>query len=245
LTPDAFACNLVSGRGNAVLHLQTHDAAPYRAEILNACLHCVAHDAQMNGDRAGYLFRTIQLTGELPFYRTQIFAALPSASDENYDRLQLFDLVGRFAAHGDGEARSLLCTTYTASLTDADGAIGDGAIIDLDGLQGFLFVADALGKLLVPDDALYVDDMPMFSLKNRVPGADLAKLRVQGRTRVTAQPCAVRRADDSGNGYGGDASGQYGRAHPRVGGRERPTPRATQSRRSPPCAICRCARVAS
>ncbi len=49
LTPDEFARSLVSGRGNAVLHLQTHDAAPYREVILNACLHCVAYDAYLNG----------------------------------------------------------------------------------------------------------------------------------------------------------------------------------------------------
>jgi len=179
LTPDELARSLVSGRGNAVLYLQTHDAAPYRAVILNACLHCVAFDPQFNGDRADYLFEIIQLTSELPFYRAQIFAALPATSDEYYDKLQLFDLVGRFAAHGDEEARDLLYSTYTASLTDADGASGDGAIIDLDRVQGFLFVADALGKLLVPDNIDNGDDMPVVSLKERVPDADLTAIRAQ------------------------------------------------------------------
>lgn len=178
MTPDEFARSLRSGRGNAVLHLQTHDAAPYRDVILNACLHCVAFDPQANGDRADYLFEIIQLTGDVAFYRDRILAALPFAFSENYDRAQLFDLVGRFAAHGDEEARTLLYTTYSDSVTDAEGAVGDNAIIELDGLQGFLFVTDALGRLLA-DTTDEVDEMLVYALEERVPDADLTAIRTQ------------------------------------------------------------------
>ena len=179
MPPDEFARSLRSGRGNAVLYLQMHDAAPYRDVILNACLHCVAFDPQANGDRADYLYEIIQLTGDVQFYRDRVFASLPLASGENYDRGQLFDLVGRFAANGDGVARNLLYTVYIDSLTDAEGTIGDRAIIELDGLQGFLFVANALGKLLAPDATDWVDEMPVYWLKDRVPEADLTTLRAQ------------------------------------------------------------------
>jgi len=178
LTPDEFARSLRSGRGNAVLHLQTHDAAPYRDVILNTCLHCVAFDPLSNGYRADYLFEIVTLTGDVPFYRERILAALPLASYENYDRAQAFDLVARFAAQGDEEARTLLYTTYSDSVTDAEGAVGDNAIIKLDGVQGFLFVTDALGRLLT-DTTDEVDEMLVYALKERVPDADLTAIRTQ------------------------------------------------------------------
>ena len=209
LTPDEFARSLRSGRGNAVLHLQTHDAAPYRDVILNACLHCVAFDPQSNGDRADYLFEVVTLTGDVPFYRERILAALPLACNENYDRAQVFDLAARFAAHGDEAARSLLYATYIDSLIDAEGTIGDRAIIELDGVQGFLFVADALGKLLTADATDDIDEMPMYWLKDRVPDADLTAIRTQAEhdqpyaaayiARIQAQTAERERRDQERN----------------------------------------------
>jgi len=183
LPPDEFARSLRSGRGNAVLYLQMHGAAPYRDVILNACLHCVAYAPRtlMNGDRANYLFEIIQLTGDVPFYRERILADLPYTLPDNFDREQVFDLVARFAAHGDEAARSLLYATYIDSLIGAEGTLGSRTIIELDGLQGFLFVANALGKFLTAHtiDEDEVDEHPVDRLKTWVPDADLATLRAQ------------------------------------------------------------------
>jgi len=194
-----FERSLVSGRGDIVLYLQTYDTALYRDALLHACLHNVAFDPQSNGRRYEYLFDLIQLTGEPQFFREHILAALPTADIEDYSRQQLYGLAGRFAAQGDNEARRLMYDTWAATLETAEGTPGDGEIIELDGVQGFLFVADELGALVLRDNSTdEIDEMPLFHLGEAVSEDDMPATLEQAtadNANIAAYVAAVRQQE--------------------------------------------------
>lgn len=143
------------GLGRIILYLQKHPAAPHRAAILQACLHSLAWDIQIEGSRAEYMFDIIELTGEQAFYREHILAALATSGDDA-DASQLFALARRFAARGDEAARQAMYDKFIANRQDGINA-GAEQLIFLDGISGFIFVADQFGKSLLAgkEDWLY------------------------------------------------------------------------------------------
>lgn len=103
----AFRRALRYGFGRAILHLQTHDATPYRDDILDGCLHFWGYDGQVETERPNYMFEVITLTGEADSYRNHILAEVETATDDR-DGDQLFALARLFAERGDTEARAAL-----------------------------------------------------------------------------------------------------------------------------------------
>ena len=95
----AFRRALRYGFGRAILHLQQHDAAPYRDDILDGCLHDWTPLPHLFYRRADYMFEIVSLTGERNFYRDHILAAVASA-DDDLDGRHVFALARLFAEAG-------------------------------------------------------------------------------------------------------------------------------------------------
>ena len=139
------------GLGRAILHLQTHDAAPYRDAILEACLHDTRYDRQAEGPRNDYLFQTITLAGFRDAFREPLLEALRNAPEpDDYDTYQVNGLVCRYAEQGDSEARQLVYDHFVAHLTSdewGDQVRADN-LIRLDGVEDFLFAVERFGERL-------------------------------------------------------------------------------------------------
>lgn len=65
-----FADYLFQGLGRPYLYLQQHDAAPYREQLLHACVYNPIYDPQCEGSRATYLHEMILLTHDPATYLT-------------------------------------------------------------------------------------------------------------------------------------------------------------------------------
>lgn len=103
----AFRRALRYGFGRAILHLRSHDAARYRDDILDGCLHNWGYGYSIEDSRPDYMVEIIALTGERAFYRDRILAAVASARDD-HDGHFVFALARRFADAGDEAARVAL-----------------------------------------------------------------------------------------------------------------------------------------
>ena len=169
---------LALGLGRAVLHLELHDSAPYHAMILHACLYQEPYDSQTEPERAHYLDDILLASGQEAYFRSRILAALVDPVDElNLD--QLCGLLVEWARRGDAEARQVLYT-IAGDLADAGISYPNYRLIELDGWEGFVFVAERLGAAIlngaegVHDDAL--DDIKHHMGEDAV-AARLAELR--------------------------------------------------------------------
>ncbi len=143
-----------------MLYLQEHSADPFRDVILNACLHNMALDRQVEGSRAAYMLDIIEQTGESKYYREQILSTLRQLPPEleDYDIEQLFDFARLFAIQGNQEARQAIYNKFILNLSSED-FTGAATIIELDGIKGFLFVASHLGEFALHDPDFVDDDL--------------------------------------------------------------------------------------
>src|SRR3954454_9360312 len=103
----AFCRALRYGYVRVILYLQQHDAAPYRDDILDGCLHAWTFLPDILGRHDHYMFEIISSTGERAFYRDHILAAVASARDD-LDGYHVFALARLFADEGDEAAREAL-----------------------------------------------------------------------------------------------------------------------------------------
>jgi hypothetical protein len=148
MTVAEFRRLLKKGLGRAILFAQANDLRPYREVILQACLHNWAYDKQVEPNRAAYLFEIIKLTHEERYYRDEILRALETRNDE-WD-FQLYDLARMFAQEGDAEARQVIYDTFAKNY-ETDFMSGE-TLIALDGLAGYIFIAETLGGMDLLDE---------------------------------------------------------------------------------------------
>lgn len=143
-----FEKSLRVGLGSAILYLKSHDYTPYKDAILNACLHNITYDPQMEGYKTTYIMEIIELTQNVGFYREQILQAT-SAIDEDtdyHDARHLAELTSAFAKQGDNEAHQIIYDVFNANLNGED-ALGASNIVEIDELEGFVYIASKLGDL--------------------------------------------------------------------------------------------------
>ena len=151
-----FADVLQKGLGRAFNYVKQLDELEIRDDLLNACLHNLAYDAQCESRSAKWLFELIHLTGNSEFYRDKIFTALPTTNDF-WDLKQLYDLVLIWAKQGNLEAKEIIYRTYEKQELN-ESWLGGEQIIKLDGIDGLLAVADIFGAKLLEDHELGEDN---------------------------------------------------------------------------------------
>jgi hypothetical protein len=172
------------GLVRAVLYLQSHSAAMYHDVILHACLQASPYDPQSEGPRGEYLYDLIASTGDGGFYRDQVLAALATGSTEdNWNETWYFDLARVFAHNGDKHAREVMYTRFLQNIT-AEDATGAESLIELDGIDGFLYVANVLGEALLSDPDIWGDTQYLFRvLEDRHGEAQTGALLDEARIR--------------------------------------------------------------
>lgn len=137
--------------GRAILFLeQCSDASPHREIILHACLHDVAFDTQLSDSRGLYLYDVIHATGEPEFYGPCIREALADPEAEG-DEDQIFDLCALLAREGDQAAREVMYAAFRRNVEAGD-STGAEAIIAMDGIDGYAFVAQGFAAFPLPED---------------------------------------------------------------------------------------------
>lgn len=161
--PARFRKLVRRGRGEAIQCLQSNDPEPYLAEITYALTHNTAYEKQCEGSRVGYLEEIAETAGGLVKFRYEIFDALNNA-EEQYDFSQLFGFTYLFAKNGDKEAHQLMYERFAArkSKNYLDD-MGAGALIELDGADGLIYVAQVIGKGLIDTEESRRIDRPWYA----------------------------------------------------------------------------------
>ncbi|MEO0565960.1 MAG: hypothetical protein AAF125_27870, partial [Chloroflexota bacterium] len=164
-----------------MLHLQSEDAEPYQDLIMNACLTPQSYDPQVEGFRQTYLNNIIKLTGKPDFYRAAVREAAETLdlSDEQRWHPQHFaHLLKAFAQDGDDSSRHTLYNLFLRGLAVRQ-AIASTEIIELDGLEGFIFVVQHLWE--VPNN---ITSDYLLRVLEEVIGEDEAAFELTSRRRT-------------------------------------------------------------
>lgn len=157
---ETFRSLLARGLGRAPLFLREHNPRPFYNALLEACVHNLAFDPQCEDSRADYLFEMIQGTPDVEFFRDRILEALRKAY-RYWDARQLFDLARLFAQHGHYQARQAMYEKFDRNDTARD-FTGAEEIVQLDGLEGLLWVADRIGAQMLSEEDYLPAEGPLI-----------------------------------------------------------------------------------
>lgn len=156
VTQEEFEAAVKRGLGRAVLWLRHGKVVPDRDFLLYACIHNLAYDRQSEDNRALYMFDMIQATSEPEFYTRAVqntLAAWDGDEEDNEDPVsvyQMFDLLGLLAKQGDSSARQSLYSFFEKH-AQFD-AVREEVLVEIDGLDGYLFVIRQWLKYPQPEE---------------------------------------------------------------------------------------------
>lgn len=169
-----------------IAYLKTHDATPYHDLILYACLHNTTYDTQVEGYKTDYILEIINLTDEPDYYQSQILDATKQIDDETDERdtQHLIALTAEFAKLGDTEAKRIIYHHVDKTMKD-DGSIGVTEIVEIDGIDGFVYVIEKFVAILQRHDDPYWDDYLVDVLKETI-GDDSANKQLDSIRQTNA-----------------------------------------------------------
>ncbi len=115
--------------------------------LLDACLHSMRFDAQVDDSRGEWLWQLMQTVHAEDRFRSTILDAMHNFSD-GWTTEQLCELGFHYATSGDEAFRARLYGIVEERPVADMPWLGEEQIVQLDGEQGFLFAARLRGKRL-------------------------------------------------------------------------------------------------
>ena len=146
---ERFRQSIKCGTGETYFIIRDNPSIDFSKEITRAALHNLALDGQVEGSRAYYVARLINLSAKKNKIISSILIALAQENRDTWALVQLFDLAAIFAKNGNKEARKAIYKRYYKKNIEGSEWCGEDAILELDGLEGLKYIAETKGKYLV------------------------------------------------------------------------------------------------
>lgn len=135
------------GLGRAIVALKTDQKTfRFRDSIIYACTHVTSYDPQCEGRRTEYLWDAIQASDAPKIIEDRVISDF-LVSNNPYAIYQMAGLVCKFASNGNNQAKTALYDNY--SFNDDWNSFVYDDLIDLDGLEGYLYIAECEGKRIL------------------------------------------------------------------------------------------------
>lgn len=178
-----FFLALRLGIGRAYLMAKRFRHVDFTEEIIKACIKNYAYDGQIEDSRAEYLYELINLSERKDEIVNAVLKHLSKRQSDTWTLVQLFDLAKLFAQEGNGKARKAIYDRYLKYGNESSAPwAGYSQILDLDGFEGLLFIAQKEGELLSKDNDYWVDDIQIQYFQTDNPS-----IRVKTRLRNAAK----------------------------------------------------------
>jgi hypothetical protein len=144
------------------MHVREFGIQGFEGLLVEACIHTQAYDPQCEGDRAPWLVKIIDAAGVEQRIVPRMLDGFHLATSDNrfWDLLQLCRLAREFAGRGHEDARRALYQAFQKS-SDSIDLIGGEEIVDLDGADGLIHLAQIMGSWIAEQPDIALDDSPL------------------------------------------------------------------------------------
>lgn len=115
--------------------------------MCDACLHNRVYDPQVEGSRVPWLMEILDAAGAADAFEAPILAAMADSRD-CWDAMQFCEFAAAFACRGSEAARAALYRLFESAPIQHAPEIGEQQILELDGIEGMLFIARSYGTAL-------------------------------------------------------------------------------------------------
>jgi hypothetical protein len=149
-----FLNSLKRGTGEAYLIVKANPKIDFSNQIIKGVLNIYAYDGQCETDRAKYIFDIISISKQKDKIRKAVLQGLPKEQNDTWNLTHLFALAKLFAHQNDKEAKQAIYDRFLNNPIEGSDWVGAYKILELDGLNGLLYVAEKFGKHIEqnPDD---------------------------------------------------------------------------------------------
>lgn len=170
-----FFHSLKRGTGEAYLIARDHPTIDFSNYLIKAALTNFGYDCQSEGSRSTYVLDIISISKNKEKIRSAILKGLATEQEDTWNLVQLFELAKYYALQGDQEAKQSIYQRFLHNPIEGSDWAGAEEIMELDGLEGLLHVAEEFGKFLVrnPDD--WQDDHIVQQFQNDHPSINAWK----------------------------------------------------------------------
>lgn len=147
LSREQFALALRHGLGRAHLHIERYGIGDCGDLLLAACLETQAYDRQIESDRIRWTFPLLDVA-----LKSELLRKLPEAARQSEDFFELEQMAELcLLLHKDGypEARGILLQMFRLFANDF---IGAAQIVEMDGAEGLVWVAQRMLESSPPDE---------------------------------------------------------------------------------------------
>ncbi|TAE43214.1 MAG: hypothetical protein EAY66_00160 [Sphingobacteriales bacterium] len=150
--------SLKRGTGEAYLIVRDNPKIDFSTQIIKGALNIFAYDGQSEGSRAKYIFDIISISQQKEKIRKAVLKGLATEQNNTWNLTHLFDLAKLYAEQGDTEARQAIYDRFLNHPIDHSDWVGHSEILELDGFQGLLFIAEKFGKYIEQNPEDLQDD---------------------------------------------------------------------------------------
>jgi hypothetical protein len=149
-----FFNSLKRGTGEAYLLVKDNPKIDFSNYIIKGALNIYAYDGQSEGNRAKYIFDIISISKQKDKTRQAILHGLANEQQHTWNLTHLFALAKLFAKEDDIEVKQAMYDRFLNPSIEYSDWVGAYEILELDGLNGLLYVAEKFGKYIEqnPDD---------------------------------------------------------------------------------------------
>lgn len=149
-----FFNSLKRGTGEAYLLVKDNPKIDFSNHIIKGALNIYAYDGQSEGNRAQYIFDIISISKQKDKIRKAILQGLANEEEHTWNLTHLFALAKLFAEQDDIEVKQAMYGRFLNPSIEYSDWVGAYEILELDGLNGLLYVAEKFGKFIEqnPDD---------------------------------------------------------------------------------------------
>lgn len=171
-----FKEELKKGTGKAILLFKRYrQKIDFRKDLIEAAIHNPDYDPQCSGPRAVYLYDMIKLLPDRLEIENRILKRFLRTYWCSVE--QLFNLAFLFAKNGNEYARTALYRKFKDELGSPDGpGVGGDLIVELDGIEGFLKVAELRGKQLLKNKNDWEDHLLLEEVRKSHPKQNVMKI---------------------------------------------------------------------
>lgn len=149
-----FFDSLKRGTGEAYLIAKENPLIDLSNYVIKGALRNYAYDGQSEPSRAQYIFDLYSLSDKKDKIRKAILKGLATEQEDTWSLTHLFDLAKLFAQQDDQEMRNAIYDRFCNNPIEGSDWVGYSEILELDGLQGLIYIAEKFGKFIEqnPDD---------------------------------------------------------------------------------------------
>ncbi len=146
-----FLNSIKLGTGEAYLILKENSKIDFSNLIIKGAIYNYAYDPQSEGSRAKYIFGLIKISEQKDKIVAKLFSKLIEFKEGGCDLYQLCDLMTYLYKDGYTDARKFVNIRYYRNRLEEYGYCGAKELMEIDGLNGVLKVAEYVGEILFND----------------------------------------------------------------------------------------------